>query len=225
MEAQFTVGVISPGLVILGSIRWASREQQDAKYHSAMASDYQLLFPRFYLQVPPWAAAWLPSVMNCDNRSVRKTRSFLSRLLLVMVFHHSPSDSNWSMQVPATACRFTAEPYQRHLAENPSSPVSKPDAHFPGSSTFGCVLTISLSHSESPFQTCSNTDTSKDVLRWERSIREELELSGSFTTSVPGGSRLSLGEQPSRRISMHIISPAVENAFQFAPVQDALWAT
>lgn len=54
MAVQFTVGVVSPGLVVLGSIRprMSSHEEQDAKYHSATASAYQLLFPRFYLQVP-----------------------------------------------------------------------------------------------------------------------------------------------------------------------------
>lgn len=54
MAIQFTVDDISPGLVVLGSIRprMSSHEEQDAKYHSATASAYQLLFPRFYLRVP-----------------------------------------------------------------------------------------------------------------------------------------------------------------------------
>lgn len=168
--------------------------------------------------------------MNCDNRSVSKIRSFLSRLLLVVVFRHNPSDCNWRTQVPTTACQTF---YSR---ATPSALPATPS----GESVISCVqarcslsrvlhswvhaynLTIALRISISNLFKHGHLKRCTSVRAEHPVVGEELELSRSFTTPVPGGSRLSLGEQPSRRRCLCIILPAVENAFQFAPLQDAL---
>lgn len=168
--------------------------------------------------------------MNCDNRSVSEIRSFLSRLLLVVVFRHNPSDCNWSMLVHVTICRTF------YRCATPSALPATPS----GESVISCVqarcslsrvlhgwvhaynLTIALRISISNLFKHGHLKRCTSVRAEHPVIREELELSGSFRTPVPSGSRLSLGEQPSRRRCLCIILPAVGNAFQFAPLQDAL---